>query len=53
MATLFIGGGVIGSLAGTKAAKRCSSGGHLNGMFAILIFVVAAYMLWKSAGEAF
>ena len=48
LAALFIGGGVLGSLAGTKAAKRLSGGGHLTAVFAILIFVVATYMLWKS-----
>ena len=53
LAALFIGGGIIGSLAGTKAAKRLSGGGHLTSTFIILIFVVAAYVLWKSAGEAF
>jgi len=45
--------GVIGSLAGTKAAKRLSGGGHLTGTFASMIFVVAAYMLWKSANAVF
>ena len=53
LAALFIGGGIIGSLAGTKAAKRLSGGGHLSSVFAALIFVVAAYMLWKSAGQIF
>ena len=53
LAALFIGGGIIGSLAGTKAAKRLSGGGHLTSVFAALIFVVAAYMLWQSAGQVF
>lgn len=53
LAALFISGGIIGSLAGTRLAKRLSGGGHLTSVFAILIFVVAAYMLWKSAGQAF
>ena len=48
LAALFIGGGIVGSLAGTKAAKRLSGGGHLTKVFASLIFVVAAYMLLKS-----
>ena len=48
LAALFIGGGIIGSLAGTKAAKRLAGGGHLIVVFASLIFVVAAYMLIKS-----
>ena len=49
LAAVFIGGGVIGTFAGTRAAKRLSAGGHLTSVFAVLIFVVAAYMLWKSA----
>ena len=53
LAALFIGGGIIGSLAGTKVATRLSGGGHLTSVFAVLIFVVAAYMLWQSAGQAF
>lgn len=53
LAALFIGGGIIGSLAGTKAAKRLSGGGHLTAVFAMLIFAVAAYMLWQSGAEAF
>ena len=48
LAGVFIAGGVIGSLAGTRAAKRLSSSGQLTSTFAVLIFVVAAYMLWKS-----
>ena len=50
LAGVFILGGVIGGLGGTLAAKRLSGGGHLTTVFAGLIFVVAAYMLWKSAG---
>ena len=53
LAGVFIAGGVIGSFAGTRAAKRLSSSGQLTNIFAVLIFVVAAYMLWKSAGAAF
>lgn len=49
LAGLFIGGGVVGSLAGTRAAKGLSGKGQLTTVFAALIFVVAAYMLWKSA----
>ena len=50
LAGVFILGGVIGGFGGTLAAKRLSGGGHLTTVFAGLIFVVAAYMLWKSAG---
>lgn len=53
LAGVFVAGGVIGSFAGTRAAKRLSSSGQLSSIFAVLIFVVAAYMLWKSAGAAF
>ena len=53
LAAVFIGGGTLGSLAGTRAAKRLSTGGQLTTVFAALIFLVAAYMLWKSAGAIF
>ena len=53
LAGVFIAGGVLGSLAGTRAAKRLSGSGQLGTIFAVLIFVVAAYMLWKSGTEAF
>jgi uncharacterized membrane protein YfcA len=51
LAFVFIGGGVVGSLIGTKVAKQLAgTTGLLNTVFAALIFIVAAYMLWKSAG---
>ena len=53
LAAVFIGGGTLGSLAGTRAANRLSTGGQLTTVFAALIFLVAAYMLWKSAGAIF
>ena len=40
---------VVGGLIGTRIAKRLGTGGTLTTVFAVLIFVVAAYMLWKSA----
>lgn len=47
----FIAGGVIGSVAGTAAARRLSaSKGLLNSLFATLIVIVAFYMLWRSLG---
>jgi uncharacterized membrane protein YfcA len=50
LALIFIGGGVVGSFVGTKVAKRLpGTAGLLTTVFAVLIFVVAAYMLWKSA----
>ena len=51
LALVFIAGGLAGSLLGTRAARRLSGAGHLTTVFAGLIFVVAAYMLWKSAGS--
>jgi uncharacterized protein len=50
LAGLFIGGGIAGSFAGATAAKRLSAkAGLLKTVFAVLIFIVAAYMLWQSA----
>ena len=53
LAGVFIVGGVLGSMVGTRAAKRLSGSGQLTTVFAALIFIVALYMLWKSAGAAF
>lgn len=51
LASVFIAGGIAGGFLGTRMAKRLSgSHGRLTTIFAGLIFVVAAYMLWKSAG---
>lgn len=50
LALVFVAGGLAGSFVGTRAAKHLSGAGHLSTVFAVLIFVVAAYMLWKSAG---
>lgn len=50
LAFAFIGGGILGGYAGARLAKRLSgTQGRLTTIFAGLIFVVAAYMLWKSA----
>ena len=49
LAGLFVFGGIAGSMAGTRTAKRVHSAGHLQKIFAGLIFLVAAYMLWKSS----
>ena len=49
LAGVFVAGGIAGGFAGTAVAKRLSGGGQLTTVFAGLIFVVAAYMLWKSA----
>lgn len=50
LAFVFIVGGIFGGLAGTRVAKHLAdTRGMLTTVFAVLIFVVSAYMLWKSA----
>ncbi|QFR33836.1 TSUP family transporter [Ancylobacter sp. TS-1] len=50
LAFTFIAGGVLGSVAGMKLARRLAGRtGRLTTVFATLIFVVASYMLFKSA----
>ena len=50
LAGAFIVGGLAGSFLGARAAKALSgTKGHLTTIFAALIFVVAAYMLWQSS----
>ena len=47
----FIAGGIAGGIAGMMLANRLSTGKNtLNRIFAGLIFVVAAYVLYRSAG---
>ncbi len=54
LALAFIVGGVIGGFLGARLATRLAgTKGRLTTIFAALIFVVAAYMLWKSGAEAF
>ena len=49
LALLFIGGGVIGGMAGAMAASRLAgSKGLLNTLFAGLIICVAIYIMWRS-----
>lgn len=49
LAGVFIVGGVLGGILGARAAQRLSgTQGRLTTVFAILIFAVAAYMIWKS-----
>lgn len=49
LALAFIAGGILGGLGGAAVAKRLSERkGTLTTIFAALIFVVAAYMLWQS-----
>lgn len=50
LAAVFIGGGVIGGLAGTLAARRLSARkGSLNLAFSMLIFAVAFYMIYRAS----
>lgn len=49
VAAEFIGGGVLGGILGMRLATRLSTQKEvLNRIFATLIFLVAAYVLWKS-----
>jgi uncharacterized protein len=49
LAAFFVGGGAVGGLAGTRLALRLSTRrGALNLVLAALIFVVAAYVLYRS-----
>ncbi len=49
LAASFIGGGIIGSMLGASAARKLSgSKGRLNTVFAMLIVLVAGYMLYRN-----
>lgn len=49
LAALFVAGGVLGSLLGVRSAKALSNRkGMLTKVFAVLIFLVALYMLVRS-----
>ncbi len=51
LALIFIVGGLFGSFGGTLLAKKLAgTTGRLTTVFSVVIFSVAAYMLWKSAG---
>ncbi|MCJ2183880.1 sulfite exporter TauE/SafE family protein [Novosphingobium sp. 1949] len=52
LAGALIAGGVVGGLIGTRTARRLSGQGALSTVFAVMIFVVALYMLAKSGGLA-
>ncbi|MNT94271.1 hypothetical protein D3C72_2359180 [compost metagenome] len=50
LAVEFIGGGIIGGIAGMALSTRLSHvKGLLNRLFAGLIFVVASYVLYQCA----
>jgi len=51
LAFAFIAGGVLGTFLGTRLARRLAgTRGRLTTIFAVLIFVVAAYMVFRSIG---
>ena len=53
LAGLFITGGLVGGLIGARSASALASRkGLLNLVFAGMILMVAAYMLWRSLGAA-
>jgi uncharacterized membrane protein YfcA len=50
LAAFFVGGGTLGGLAGACLARQLSARrGVLNLVFAALIFIVAAYMLYRAS----
>ena len=52
LAALFIGGGILGALAGARSAHALADRkGALNSVFSALIFAVAVYMLVQSLGQ--
>ena len=52
LAAVFIGGGIVGGVAGAASSHRLSAHrGLLNTIFALLIFAVAGYMLWRSGAS--
>jgi uncharacterized protein len=53
IALLFIAGGIAGGVLGTALSSRLARyKGALQRVFAGVVFVVAAYMLWRSLGAA-
>ena len=52
LAGVFIVGGIIGSVIGTRASQvLAAEKGRLNSLFAVFVLVVAIYMLFKSWSE--
>lgn len=49
LAVIFIGGGVVGGIAGARLSRRLASRGVLERVFAVMLVVVAAYVLYRSA----
>lgn len=54
LAGIFVAGGIAGGFAGSGAAHRLGARkGALNSGFAMLLFAVAGYMLWRSGRMLF
>lgn len=49
LAMWFIAGGVLGGIVGSALAARLAARDVLRPLFALLIFAIAAYMLWRTA----
>ncbi len=50
LAAVFVGGGIVGSVVGGAASRLLAQKtAALKTVFAVLIFIVAAYMLWQSS----
>jgi uncharacterized membrane protein YfcA len=50
LAAVFIGGGALASIAGTRLARRLAAKqGALNRVYAVVVFLVAFYMIFRSA----
>ena len=51
VAALFVVGGVAGGVAGMRlAVKLCAEKDRLRRLFALVIFAIAAYVIWRSLG---
>ena len=54
IAAFFVAGGIVGGIAGSVAARRLAvHRATLNRVFAVVVFVVAAFVTWRSAARAF
>lgn len=52
LALVFVGGGIVGGFGGSYLAKRLSARkGMLNTLFALLVFVVAIYMIYRGVQQ--
>lgn len=52
LAAVFVGGGMLGGLAGARLGQKLSTyKGLLNTLFSAMILLVALYMIWRSLGD--